>query len=42
MAHEGVALVVLQRQLGHTNLGITYKTSTAPRSSTLSTHDPRL
>jgi site-specific recombinase XerD len=23
MAHEGVALVVIQRQLGHANLGIT-------------------
>jgi hypothetical protein len=23
MAHEGVPLVVIQRQLGHTNLGIT-------------------
>lgn len=23
MAHEGVALVVIQRQLGHSNLGIT-------------------
>ena len=23
MAHEGVALLVIQRQLGHSNLGIT-------------------
>jgi site-specific recombinase XerD len=23
MAHEGVPLIVIQRQLGHTNLGIT-------------------
>jgi integrase/recombinase XerD len=23
MAHEGVPLVVIQRQLGHTNLGVT-------------------
>jgi site-specific recombinase XerD len=37
MAHEGVPLVVIQRQLGHANLGITsvyLQGSTAPRSST--------
>jgi site-specific recombinase XerD len=36
MAHEGVPLVVIQRQLGHANLGITsiyLKASTAARSS---------
>ena len=40
MAREGVPLIVIQRQLGHTNLGITSiirKASTAPRSSTPST-----
>jgi hypothetical protein len=35
MAREGVPLIVIQRQLGHTNLGIT--SSTTPRSSTPST-----
>jgi integrase len=38
MAHEGVPLIVIQRQLGHSNLGITSqgstsKASTTPRSS---------
>jgi hypothetical protein len=40
MAHEGVPLVVIQRQLGHANLGITSiypKASTAARSSAPST-----
>lgn len=40
MAREGVPLVVIQRQLGHRNLGITRSTSkgsTTPRSSTPST-----
>jgi site-specific recombinase XerD len=39
MAREGVPLLVIQRQLGHTNVGITsiFKASTTPRSSTLST-----
>jgi site-specific recombinase XerD len=40
MAREGVPLVVIQRQLGHSNLGITWSTSkgsTTPRSSTPST-----
>ena len=39
MAREGVPLIVIQRQLGHTNLGITStcKGSTTPRSSTPST-----
>ena len=40
MARECVPLIVIQRQLGHTNLGITsstYKASTTPRSSTPST-----
>jgi site-specific recombinase XerD len=40
MAHEGVPLVVIQRQLGHSNLGIrrsTSKGSTTPRSSRRST-----
>ena len=39
MAREGVPLIVIQRQLGHTNLGITSicKASTTPRSSTPST-----
>jgi hypothetical protein len=37
MAREGVPLIVIQRQLGHTNLGITSIASTAPRSSTPST-----
>jgi site-specific recombinase XerD len=39
MAREGVPLIVIQRQLGDTNLGITsiyLQGSTAPRSSTLS------
>jgi integrase len=43
MAHEGVPLIVIQRQLGHTDLGmrsIYLKASTTPRSSTLSTPDP--
>jgi hypothetical protein len=40
MAREGVPLIVIQRQLGHTNLGITsvyLQASTTPRSSTPST-----
>lgn len=40
MAHEGVPLIVIQRQLGHSNLGITSTTSkgsTTQRSSTPST-----
>ena len=40
MAHEGVPLVVIQRQLGHANLGITsstYRASIAARSSAPST-----
>jgi site-specific recombinase XerD len=39
MAREGVPLIVIQRQLGHTNLGITSicRASTTPRSSTPST-----
>jgi len=40
MAHEGVPLIVIQRQLGHSNLGSprsTCRASTTPRSSTLST-----
>ena len=42
MAREGVPLVVIQRQLGHSNLGIrsTSKGSTTPRSSTPSTPAP--
>ena len=47
LAREGVPLIVIQRQLGHSNLGITsvyFKASTTPRSSTPSTpvasHDP--
>jgi site-specific recombinase XerD len=41
MAHEGVPLVVIQRQLGHANLGITsiYLQGTAQRSSTRSIRD---
>jgi hypothetical protein len=37
MAREGVPLLVIQRQLGHTNLGSTCRASTAPRSSIPST-----
>jgi site-specific recombinase XerD len=40
MAREGVPLVVIQRQLGHSNLGITsvyLQASTTPRSSKPST-----
>jgi Phage integrase family len=37
MAREGVPLVVIQRQLGHSNLGITSKASTTPKSSIPST-----
>jgi site-specific recombinase XerD len=40
MAREGVPMIVIQRQLGHTNLGITsiyLQASTAPKSSTPST-----
>jgi site-specific recombinase XerD len=43
MAHEGVPLVVIQRQLGHANLGITsiyLQGSTARRSSIRSTREP--
>jgi site-specific recombinase XerD len=42
MAREGVPLIVIQRQLGHSNLGITsvsYNESTTPRSSKPSTPD---
>jgi integrase len=38
MAHEGVPLIVIQRQLGHTNLGITrstYKASHADMRTTM-------
>jgi site-specific recombinase XerD len=44
MAHEGIPLVVIQRQLGHANLGITSiyrRASTAARSSTPSTDGHR-
>jgi integrase len=44
MAHEGVPLIVIQRQLGHTNLGITsvyLQGIDTPRSSTRSTHGAR-
>ena len=44
LAHEGVPLIVIQRQLGHTNLGITsvyVKALTTPRSSRRSTHGER-
>ena len=45
MAHEGVPLVVIQRQLGHTPTWVspafTCKASTAARSSAPSTDDPR-
>jgi integrase len=44
MAHEGVPLVVIQRQLGHANLGIQRlpaRASTAQRSSAPSTDGPR-
>ena len=44
MAHEGVPLVVIQRQLGHANLGITsiyLQASTAAKSSAPSTADRR-
>jgi hypothetical protein len=40
MAREGVPLIVIQRQLGHSNLGITsvyLQASIAPRSSRPST-----
>jgi integrase len=37
LAHEGVSLNVIQRQLGHTNLGVISKASTTPRSSRPST-----
>jgi site-specific recombinase XerD len=40
LAHEGVSLNVIQRQLGHRNLGVTsisYRASTPTRSSTPST-----
>ena len=40
MAHEGVPMVVIERQLGHAHLGITsiyFRASTTPRSSTPST-----
>jgi site-specific recombinase XerD len=42
MSREGVPLVVIQRQLGHADLGITPPTcvgSTTPKSSTPSTND---
>jgi len=44
MAHEGVPLVVIQRQLGHANLGITsvyLQGIDAARSSTPATDGPR-
>jgi hypothetical protein len=44
MAHEGVPLVVIQRQLGHSNLGLpafTCRASTAAKSSPRSTDDRR-
>ena len=44
MAREGVPLIVIQRQLGHSNLGITsvyLQGSTTPRSSKPSTPDAR-
>jgi site-specific recombinase XerD len=44
MSREGVPLVVIQRQLGHADLGITWcicEGSTTPRSSTPSMNDPR-
>jgi hypothetical protein len=40
MARDGVPLIVIQRQLGHTSLGVTsiyLQESTVPRSSTPST-----
>ena len=43
MAREGVPLTVVQRQLGHANLGITsiyLQASTTARSSTASSHAP--
>jgi len=43
-AREGVPLIVIQRQLGHTNLGITsvyLQASTTRRSSTRSTRAAR-
>jgi hypothetical protein len=43
MAREGVPLNVIQRQLGHTNLGVTsiyLRASTTARSSKPSTPDP--
>jgi len=43
LAHQGVPLVVIQRQLGHANLGVTsihLQGSTAPRSPTPSTRGP--
>jgi len=42
VAHEGVALNIVQRQLGHTALGVTStysKGSTTPRSSTQAPND---
>jgi site-specific recombinase XerD len=44
LAREGVPLNVIQRQLGHSNLGVTstyLEGSTTPRSSTPSTHAGR-
>jgi hypothetical protein len=44
MAREGVQLKVIQRQLGHVNLGVTsvyLDGLTPPRSSTRSTTDAR-
>ena len=43
MSHEGVSLLVIQRQLGHADLAITSvypRGSTTPRSSTRFTNDP--
>jgi integrase len=39
MAGEGLPLIVIQRQLGHSNLAMTsvYSKATTPRSSTPST-----
>jgi len=44
MAHEGVGLNIIQRQLGHTDLGVTsiyLEGSTTPRSSTPYTGEDR-
>jgi site-specific recombinase XerD len=44
MSREGVPLVVIQRQLGHADLGVTsvyFAASITPRSCTPSTSAPR-